>query len=54
MYTSTEVIYDSIPSFKIDFLPERQNEIFLLPTKLTLERNNKVMKELNLIQKYNK
>ena len=52
LYTITEVIHDTIPSYRIDYLPERYNEKLLLPTKLTLEQNNQVMKELNLIQKY--
>ena len=50
LYTITEVIYDTIPSYRIDYLPERYNENLLLPSKLTLDENNKVMKELNLIQ----
>ena len=50
LYTITEVIHDTIPSYRIDFLPEGYNENLLLPTKLTLEQNNKIMKELNLIQ----
>ena len=50
LYTITEVIHDSIPSYRIDYLPERYNENLLLPTKLTLEQNNKVMKDLNLFQ----
>ena len=50
LYTITEVIHDIIPSYRIDYLPERYNENLLLPTKLTLEQNNKIMKELNLIQ----
>ena len=50
LYTITEVIHDTIPSYRIDYLPERYNENLLLPTKLTLEQNNQVMKELNLIQ----
>ena len=50
LYTITEVIHDTIPSYKIDYLPERYNENFLLPTKLTLDENNQIMKELNLIQ----
>ena len=50
LYTITEIIHDTIPSYRIDYLPERYNEIFLLPTKTTLEQNNKTMKELNLIQ----
>ena len=50
LYTITEVIHDTIPSYRIDYLPERYNQNLLLPTKLTLDENNKVMKELNLIQ----
>ena len=50
LYTITEIIHDTIPSYRIDYLPERYNENLLLPTKLTLEENNQVMKELNLIQ----
>ena len=54
LYTITEVIHDTSPSYRIDYLPERYNENLLLPTKLTLEENNQIMKKLNLIQKYNK
>ena len=50
LYTITEVIHHIIPSYKIDYLPEKYNENLLLATKLSLEENNKVMKELNLIQ----
>ena len=50
LYAITEIIHDTIPSYRIDYLPERYNENLLLPTKLSLEENNKVMKELNLIQ----
>ena len=50
LYTITEIIHDAIPSYRINYLPERYNENLLLPTKLTLEQNNQVMKELNLIQ----
>ena len=50
LYTITEVIHDTIPSYRIDYLPERYNENLLLPTKLSLEENNQVIKELNLIQ----
>ena len=39
-----------MPSLKLNYLPERDNENLLLPTKLTLDENNQVMKELNLIQ----
>ena len=50
IYTIIEVIHDTIPSYRIDYLPERYNENLLLPTKLNLDENNKIMKELNLIQ----
>ena len=50
LYNITEVIHDTIPSYRIEYLPERYNENLLLPTKLTLGENNQVMKELNLIQ----
>ena len=50
LYTLTEIIHDTIPSYRIDYLPERYNENLLLPTNLTLDENNQVMKELNLIQ----
>ena len=50
LYTSTEVIHDTITSYRIDYLPDRYNENLLLPTKLTLEQNNQVMKKLNLNQ----
>ena len=50
LHTITEIIHDTIPSYRIDYLPERYNENLLLPTKLSLEENNKIMKELNLFQ----
>ena len=50
LYTITEVIHDTIPSYRIDYLPERYTENLLLPTKLTHEENSLVMKKLNLIQ----
>ena len=51
LYTITEVIHDTYnPSYRIDYLPERYNENLLLPTKLTLDENNQVLKKLNLIE----
>ena len=50
LYTISEVIHDTIPSYRIDYLPERYNENLLLPTKLSLEVNNQVTKKLILIQ----
>ena len=50
LYAITEIIHDTIPSYRIDYLPERYNQNLLLSTKLSLEQNNEVMKELNLFQ----
>ena len=50
LYTITEVIHDTLPSYRLNYLPERYNENLLLPTKLTLDENDRVSKELNLIQ----
>ena len=50
LYTITEVIRDTIPSYRIDYLPERYNENLILPSKLSLDENKKIIKELNLIQ----
>ena len=50
LYTITEIIHNTIPSYRIDYLPERYNENLLLPTKLSLEQNNKILKKLNLIK----
>ena len=54
LYTITEVIHDTIPSYRKDYLPERYNENLLKSTNLTFDENNKVMIELSLIQKNNK
>ena len=43
LYAVTEVLHDTIPSYRIDLLPERYNENLLLSTKLSLEQNNKIM-----------
>ena len=50
LYTITEIIHDTIPSYRLNYLPERYNQNLLLPTKLTLDENNQIMKKLNLIQ----
>ena len=52
LYTITASIHGTISSYRIDYLPERYNENLLLPSKLTLDENNQVMKKLNLIQQY--
>ena len=48
LYKVTELINDTIPSYKIDKLSERYNESLLKKTELTLEENDAVMKKLNL------
>ena len=48
--TITEVIHDTIPSYRIDYLPERYNQNLLIPSNLSLDENIQVMKELNLVQ----
>ena len=46
LYKFTEIVYDTIPSYKIDNLPERYNESLLKKTELTLKENKDVMKKL--------
>ena len=48
LYKITEIINDTIPSYKIDNLKERYNESLLKKTGLTLKENKDVMKKLNL------
>ena len=48
LYKITEIINDTIPSYKIDNLSERYNESLLKKTNLTMKENNSVMKKLNL------
>ena len=44
IYTITEVIPDTIPSYRINYLPERYNENLLRPKKLSLDENKQVNK----------
>ena len=50
LHTITAVILDTLSSYRFNYLIERYDESLLLPTKLTLDENKKVMKELILIQ----
>ena len=50
LYKITEIIDDTIPSYRITIYPERYNEALLQKSQLTLAENNKVMKKLNLIE----
>ena len=47
LYKITEIINDTLPSYKIDNLPERYNESLLKKTVLSLKQNKDVMKALN-------
>ena len=48
LYKITEIINDTIPSYRIDNLPERYNESLLKKTELTLKDTKDVMKKLNI------
>ena len=48
LYKNTEIINDTIPSYKINNLAERFNEFLFKKTELTLKENDAVMKKLNL------
>ena len=48
LYKITEIINDTIPSYKIDNLSERYNESLLKKTNLTMKENNSVMKKLKI------
>ena len=48
LYKITETVNDTIPSYKINNLPERYNESLLKKTKLTLKENISVLKKLRL------
>ena len=48
LYKITEIINDTIPSYKIDNLIERYNESLLKKTELTMKENDSVMKKLNI------
>ena len=45
LYKITEIVNDTIPSYKINNLPERYNESLLKKTTLTLKENDNVMKK---------
>ena len=48
LYKITEIVNDTIPSYKINNLPERYNESLLKKTVLTLKENVSVMKKLGI------
>ena len=49
LYKITDIIHDTIPSYKIENLPERYNESLLKKTELTLKENKDVMKKLKTV-----
>ena len=48
LYEITEIINDTIPTYKIDNLKERYNESLLKKTDLSLKENKDVMKKINI------
>ena len=48
LYKITEIIKDTIPSYKIDNLPERYNQSLLKKTELTIKENDAVMEKLKI------
>ena len=48
LYKITEIINDTIPSYRVDNLPERYNESLLKKIELTLKENNSVMNKLKI------
>ena len=48
LYKVTQTYNDTIPSYRLDNLPERYNESLLKKTGLTLKENKDVTKKLNL------
>ena len=47
IYDINGVIHNTFPSYRINHLPKKHQEIFLLRTKLTLDEIKQIMKELN-------
>ena len=48
IYKITEIFNDTIPSYRVDILPERYNESLLKKTMLRMKENNSVMKKLKI------
>ena len=48
LYKITEIINDTIPSYRLDNLPESYNESLLKKTELTMKENQDVMKPLKI------
>ena len=48
LYKITEIINDTIPSYRLDNLPERYNQSLLKKTNLTMKENKDVMKKVKI------
>ena len=48
LFKITEIINDTVPSYRLDNLKERYNESLLKKTELTMKENNSVMKKLKI------
>ena len=48
LYKLTEIVNDTIPSYKTNNLPERYNQSLLKKTNLTIKENKDVMKKLKI------
>ena len=48
LYKITEIIVDTIPSYRLNNLKERYNESLLKKTELSMKENNSVIKKLNI------
>ena len=49
LYKITEVVNDTIPSYRLDKLKERYNESLLKKTDLSMKENDNVMKKIKII-----
>ena len=47
MYKNTKIINDTIPSCRIDNLPERYNEALMKKTEVTMKENKDLMTKIN-------
>ena len=48
LYKITEIINDTVPSYRLDNLKERYSQALLKKTELSLKENDSVIKKLNL------
>ena len=50
LYTINEIIHDTIPSYRNNYLPERYNKNLSREWSLSFEENDRIMKKLKLFQ----